>query len=199
MSTYKAPTLNNLAKQRKLLEILIGTIHDLLGIKGQYVLADIENKMRGPWLYIFKLSKEISDTIYKEGLRLAAPRVRRFKDGATLLNSDEVEDIWMQVSRTIGQKMDKVYEIKEDEDFSIPGLKEYIESSTIEPMIGSMADRVKFIEEEARCEILARLPAVNHQAGLLAMYQNNLFSFFQKEYGVFSEPANELAAGENRV
>ena len=175
--------------------IIVDAINDLLGIKNKYVLDQISytGNLRTEFHeFIDELADEFGKEMEKAGVRIGKEKFKNFDPKKTKLNSEAeiISEIWLELSKLISEKIGKMLQ-REGEERGIPGLKNIIKESDVYTPDGEWIalDREKGIAFEANIkkELLEKLPKINDKEELLKRFQNELFSYFQTEFGLYNE------------
>jgi len=172
--------------------MLDNILHEMLGVKDRYRISSLLRRGSAVVDFLNQLSSEVKKKIETVGNELGTRKFKTFKPKSTRLTPEMISDIWEEVSHLLGEK---IMEINAGDDIErkIPGLKDSIERGTIVSVTGTEFSSINPAESDAaRKEMLERLPKMNDAAELIANLRNELFSYFQKEFKLYSEQEQEM-------
>lgn len=190
----RSPLLCNLSSEVMIRYAFFDALNQTLGIKGEYTLENLTSDGYSDTIdFLSELSAEISQRINQVGQKLGEARFQRFDPTKTKLEPEIIDEIWLEISQLITEKIQEALEKKEVKD--IPGLKEAIEESDVITKDYDWLDSED--GEPIKQELLKKLPGLNDREQLLRNFKNELFSYFQKEFGLYKEQEQEIQ-GETR-
>src|SRR3989344_7898599 len=144
--------LNGITNSKLMDSFLVMTLHDMLGIRGEYTVVPFSYPGWPTADYISKISLRISGAMHEAGLKMAKDKFKNFNPDKTKITKEMLEEIWMEASKAIAKEIYAGFE--EGQENRIPGLGESIERGAIIPR-----DRDEVTEERmlrAREEIKAK-------------------------------------------
>ncbi len=168
--------------------LLSQTLHEMLEIKGEYTVVPFSYPGWPTADYISKLSNEVAEAMYDEGMSLAKTKFKNFNPSKTKLNLEMLDEIWMEASQKITEEIWVGFEAEPSN--RIPGLEESVERGAIIPR-----DRREGTEEGmklARDTIKRKAEENDYRDELLRRFREKYFTYMKENFDLFSESEEEV-------
>lgn len=149
--------------------------------------------------FLFKVCDQIANRLYhlESNLEQYGIIFDRYKSGVTKFSPAQLEIIWMEISKTIGENIYSVAEIHNQE---IPGLERFLETKNL-PLAGEDSGTSANVElvdvgfeakRERRANRFVESEKYNNLFAFFPKFRENIFQNLRERFGLFKNSESDI-------